>query len=299
MKILLVLILVFYCELDVLSQPEFKVAVDYFEWKYPTGNKVTLEVNLKISNIGNVQGSCEDIKNIELYSKDDFYKNDIELRERGTNIFMQIKAGDNIFSFLNFEVPKAAGGLYLKLNDGFGSNEKFITDSYNNYLLEQAEYYYYNKQYSDAIEKYQICIKNDPLQKNVISLKIADCYEYIGNKLLDDYYLYNINENLEKSLDNFKQSLFYDTKKPFIKDKIATIYDILGDSYAVSLNYSKAVNSYKLSLDYSYSSTVNGKLEKVNKQTINKKDEKKETSKKKPQKSGKSKSKKPKRSQSK
>ncbi|MBK9334123.1 MAG: hypothetical protein IPM96_17375 [Ignavibacteria bacterium] len=123
MKILLVLILVFYCELDVLSQPEFKVAVDYFEWKYPTGNKVTLEVNLKISNIGNVQGSCEDIKNIELYSKDDFYKNDIELRERGTNIFMQIKAGDNIFSFLNFEVPKAAGGLYLKLNDGFGSNE--------------------------------------------------------------------------------------------------------------------------------------------------------------------------------
>ncbi|MBK6538076.1 MAG: hypothetical protein IPG09_09965 [Ignavibacteria bacterium] len=88
----------------------------------------------------------------------------------------------------------------MKFNEEHGGAEKFITDSYNKYLLDDAEYLFTEKKYSGAIDKFIVCGKNEPSQKNMFDLRIADCYEKIADGLIVDFNIYRVSDNLEKAI---------------------------------------------------------------------------------------------------
>ncbi|MBK9334121.1 MAG: hypothetical protein IPM96_17365 [Ignavibacteria bacterium] len=177
MRTSLLLVLFFIYNLPVISQPEFKIAVESKEWKDPEINYVILEINLRITNVGDSKGACEDLSGIGLYSGDSFNNSLIVFKERSKGIFQEINVGDHINCFLSFKVPNTANGLTLKFSENHGGAEKFITNSYNNSLLEDAENYFANKLYTKAIENYNIYVSNEPSQKFNLILRIADCYE--------------------------------------------------------------------------------------------------------------------------
>ncbi|MFZ1322241.1 MAG: hypothetical protein WAT71_11865 [Ignavibacteria bacterium] len=276
MRIILLSFISVIFSAPVLSQPEFKIALDHIEWKNPRGDKVTLEINLKISNIGNSEGACEDLIGIWLYSTDPFYKYDINFLDWNRKILQPISPGDFIYSFISFEVPKAAGGLYLKFREEYGGAEKSITDSYNQYIIDMAENYYSENKYSEAINEFNSSIKNDPSQKIKFELRIADCYEKIGGKYMDDYEIYKISDNLEKSIEEYKLCLKFDPKRSSVKEKIAKSYDMLGDLELKASNLSGAIIFYNSSLLYNNSQVINGKIKGINNQISGKKEKENE-----------------------
>lgn len=257
MKKILLSIILFIYTLPVLSQPEFKIALDHIEWKKPTDKNIILEINLKITNISSIPGACEDLRGIWLYSSDAFYNSDIDFIEANKSILQVIKPGDHIFCYLSFKVPKVANGLTLKFDEEHGGAEKFITDSYSKYELENAEYLFANKNYSDAIIKYKNCISIDASQRIDLNIKIADCYEKIGDKYWEEF-------NTYKAIENYKLCLNYDPKRTLVSEKIANLYDGLGDSEVRVSKLSAALILYKSSLEYNKSAVVNGKIDNIN-----------------------------------
>lgn len=268
-KILLSVIILIYA-LPVLSQSEFRISVDRIEWKNPNDKKVILEINFKITNISSVPGACEDLKGVWLYSSDAFYNSDIEFYDANRGILQVIKPGDNIICFISFKVPKTAGGLYMKFDEEHGGAEKFISESYNKSILDEAEHLFSNKQYLDAISEFKICIDNDPSQKNSLNLKIADCYEKIGDGYMVDYNNYKVSDNLESAILNYKLCLGKDFKRSSINDNIAKAYDELGDFQSSASNLPAALISYTSSLKYQKSATVNEKIAKIDKKNLEK-----------------------------
>jgi len=271
MKKLLLSIILFINVIPIFSQAEFKIAFDHIEWKKPINDKVNLEIYLKITNIGNVSGACEDLNGIWLYSSDSYYNYDMALLEYNKGILQDIRAGGSLNCFLIFNVPKAANGLTLKFDQEHGGAAKFITDSYNKYLLDEAEYLYNVKNYPEAIKMFKDCLSSDVIQKENIKLRIADCYEKTGDLLFEDYQSYKITDNLDKAIINYKQSLNYDSKSVSTKDKIANIYDILGDNQFNAVNLASALSFYQFSLDYNNSAVINGKIDNINKELTKKK----------------------------
>lgn len=280
MKLILLFFVMIYFSVPAFSQPEFKIALDHIEWSNPAGNNVTLEINLKITNVSNTPGACEDLVGIWLYSSDEFYNYDIRIKDYSKKIFQIINPGDFIYSYITFEVPKAAGGLFLKFSKEYGGAEKFITDSYNEYVYSQAENYFQEKNYQKAIQEYLASIVNDPNQKNKFEFRIADCYELLGDNFMEDYYTYNVSDNLKKSIEDYKLCLSYNPKRSSVKDKIAKSYDMLGDIQTKTSDFSGAIISYNTSLLYNNSKVVNSKIESINAQLLEKKkmeNEKKKT----------------------
>lgn len=257
MKKILLSIFLFINTLPVLSQPEFKIALDHIKWKNPADKTIVLEINLKITNISNTPGACEDLRGIWLYSSDAFYNYDIEFIEANKSILQVIKPGDHIFCYISFKVPKVANGLTLKFDEEHGGAEKFITDSYSKYELEDAEYSYTNKNYSDAIIKFKNCISIDASLRNDLYIKIADCYEKIGDKYLEEF-------NTYKAIENYKLCLNYDSKRSSVSEKIANLYNDLGDSEARISKLSAALILYKSSLEYNKSAVVSAKIDNIN-----------------------------------
>ncbi|MFZ1322242.1 MAG: hypothetical protein WAT71_11870 [Ignavibacteria bacterium] len=264
MKIILSLIIILIYTLPLISQPEFKIAVESKKWKDPELNYVILEINLRITNVGVSKGACEDLNGIGLYSEDSFNNLLIVLEERSRGLFQEINAGDHIYCNLSFKVPKSANGLKLKFSDKHGGAEKFITNSYNNYIFEEAENYFTNKLYAKAIENYNIYISDEPSQKYSLNLRIADCYEKIGDKNIDDYDIYKSSDNLENAIENYKECLKYDSKRIVINKKIAIQYELLGDYQVSSSNLYAAVFYYNSSLEYSKSNLVRDKINNIN-----------------------------------
>lgn len=273
MKIILFVTILLFNTLPLFSQSEFKIALDRIEWKNPVGNSVTLEINLKITNIGSISGPCENLKGIWLYSDDSFYNFDINIGDYSKKIFQIIKPGDFIYTYISFEVPKAAGGLYLKFNEENGGAEKFITDSYNNYLQSDAENSFEEKKYSNAIDKYILCSKNDLSQKNMFDLRIADCYEKIADGFIGDFNIYRVSDNLEKAIKNYKLCLGYDFKRSSVKEKISRAYEELGDFQRNASNLVNAKYSYLSSLEYGKSTAVNNKITGIDNIAIKKEEQ--------------------------
>jgi hypothetical protein len=268
--ILLYTIIITY--INAYSQPEFKIKMDYFDWQNPRGDYVDIKITFKIKNIGNESGYCNEFFDINLFTSDINYSRSIEIIERSSRTY--VKPNDYIFSFIIFKVNKNADNLTLKLSESYEGSEKFVTKSYYKHLdsvkiadfdrvKEEAESLFRKGKYKDAATKYLQCILIDENKKNEINIKISSCYERNG----DDIYKTITNNNIEivinTTIDNYKMSFNYDNSKSYLKQKIARLYEELGDYY-MSHNYQKAESNYTESLIYYESKLVRDKIDRLN-----------------------------------
>lgn len=260
---------------NTFSQSEFKIGMENFRWAKPSGSFVTLEIYLKITNIGNESGKCEDLRGIWLFSTDNQYNYSVKIDDYGVNIWNVLKPGEYENSFLAFTVPKAAGGLTLKFSEERGGAEKFITDSYLNFIKDDADRVFLELNYNLAIEKYNTCITEDPTRKIYYEKKISDCYEFMADRSVEDYNNYLISDKLTESISAYESCLKYNINKQSVNLKIAKSYEMLGDISLNASNTSLALQYYSYSQKYNKSYSVSDKIKNIDNQLQQKKDKEK------------------------
>ena len=267
------------------AQPEFKISIEGFSWNNSkVSERMNLQINLKITNVGDQIGYCEDLYGIWLYSSDYQYNDKIKYINSGTYLLEDIKPGDYINSFITFEVPKNADNLELKFHENFGGARKYITKSYNKYIAEntlekteseklKAEDYFSRKEYDMAIKSYILCSNYDKSRKEEFDKKICVIYLTKANEVYEKYKNTNADYHLENYLENLKQALVYDKNNNEIKYKIAQYYELKGDEKKNNNLIVDAISDYKISLDYYNSYSVKEKLNNLENNESKKKSE--------------------------
>ncbi|MCX6159181.1 MAG: DUF4352 domain-containing protein [Ignavibacteriae bacterium] len=284
---LLVLLLVLISG-ELYSQAEFKISVDDFYWgdakDYGNAN---LQINIRVKNVGNEAGVCEELYGIWLYSSSEIYNSQIKITDAGSFLLTKVKPYDQITGFLTFSVPKDADDLELRFLEEYGGARKYITKSYNKSLAEntfektekfrlEGDNYLSQKNYELAVKKYVMCITYDPSRKKEFSKKICDIYSIIADDYMIDYKRTNFQGSLDKYLENMKFALEYDNNNYEVKKELATFYEESGDSKLKEGKNNDGINEYNNSLKYYESSTVRGKLKNVQYSEQKKKDSQQE-----------------------
>ena len=258
MKQIIRIILVFIIfNSTVFSQPEFQIAIDHIKWENPSGNYVELTIFFKIRNIGNQKGWCEDLKGIYLecsnYSY--YYGTHIKLKDYSNNIDSDILPNDLIEVYMTYTVPKDADDITLRFTETYGGASKYITVSYNKWLINDKNSKFdmfvsegdirMAQNYPDeAVSQYKAALdlNVDLYKKEEVKKKLSEAYSKIG----DNYYE---NKIWNLAIDNYKLCL-NNNYSVYAKEKLAYIYKLLGDEkYSIGA-FKEAQNLYDLSLSY-------------------------------------------------
>lgn len=284
---LLVLLLVLISG-ELYSQAEFKISVDDFYWgdAKDKGN-ANLQINIKVKNVGNETGVCEELYGIWLYSSSEIYNSQIKMTDAGSFLLTKVKPDNQISGFLTFSVPKDADDLELRFLEEYGGARKYITKSYIKSTAEntfekteklriEGDSYFNQKDYDLAIKKYVMCITYDQSRKIEFSKKICDCYTNIADGYMNDYKNSNYQGSIDKYIDNMNLALEYNKDNFDVKKKLAIYYEGTGDRKIKEGKNNDAINEYNNSLKYYESSTVRGKLKNVQYTEQKKKDSQQE-----------------------
>ncbi|RPI15476.1 MAG: DUF4352 domain-containing protein [Ignavibacteriae bacterium] len=244
---------------NLYSQPEFKISIENFIWEKPSSNQVYLTIYLKIQNIGNEKGWCEDLQGLYLDCSNSnyYFGSQITMSDYSNNIKNIIKPGGNVEAFVSFRTPRDADDLTLRFTEFYGGASKYITESYDKYYskfnnekfeseLNEADNYFYNKDYDNAILKYHsangLAYVDNGLKEGIFE-KLAVCYEIKGDINVEK-------SNYLPAIEDYINSLkCIETKQ--VNEKIGKVYKILGDDMYSKGVDAEALNYYKSSLAYS------------------------------------------------
>ena len=121
MKKLLLIVVLLMFSVVLRAQPEFKISIEGFYWGEPNyKDMVKLQINIKVKNVGNQAGKCEDLFGIWLYSSSEIYNSQIMITDAGDYLLKDIKPNDYIDGFITLEVPRGADNLELKFSEETG-----------------------------------------------------------------------------------------------------------------------------------------------------------------------------------
>lgn len=286
---LLILLAVLLIVGKLQSQEKFLVSIENHYWNDINSKEfINLQINIKVKNVGNVAGVCNDLYGIFLYSSSDIYNYMIEGVDASSLLLNKINPGDAILGFLTFKVPKDADDLELKFSEENGGARKYITKSYNKSAKEELEAkiekenkagdeYYFKNQYDEAIKKYTLCATYDPTRKEEFHKKIGNCYSKIAD---EQFAIYSLNKS-ETAYDNYVKYIHliaeYDKNNLDNNRKLLQIYEKLGDEKFSQGKYDDAIREYNKGLKYFMSSEVQAKLIKAEEILFKSKTQKQET----------------------
>jgi len=249
MKKIFLFINIFFLTVQVFSQPEFKISVEKFEWIPKDDITVYLKIYLKITNISNTPGKCDDVNNIFLDCLQEFHKNRLNLIDQNKNLLMIIDANDFRTGFITFSVPVFADSLTLKLkNYSEDETTKFLTESYYKTvlnkpndkvesLISEANLNFEKGYFSVALYYYlkAVDIKSDKM--SILKTKISTCYDKIGEAYLDS-------NNYRYALSSFKNAIKINDKAEY-RSKAIKVLELLGDEELKLLKFGLAESYYK------------------------------------------------------
>lgn len=285
MKKLNFIIIFLFLSAVLKAQPEFKISIEEFYWGEPNNkDMVNLQINIKVKNIGNQSGKCEDLKEIWLFSSSEIDNSQIRIVKNGTYLFNEIKPNDFIDGFVTFDVPRSADNLELKFSEETGGAKKYITESYNKYISKNTkektdkekllgDQYFNDKNYTSAIERYAMATKYDKTRKKEFDTKISECYLQIANNNWESYKSNSYQTYLDKYLENMRLALEYDNSNITVKSQLASYYAEKGDQFLKEKKNNDAINEYKNSLKYSESSIIRGKIKNIESDEAKKRNE--------------------------
>ncbi|MCX6159182.1 MAG: hypothetical protein NTY74_14475 [Ignavibacteriae bacterium] len=276
MRKLFLLMLLFVLTKTVFSQAEFKISIEGYEWSASSSSlNAELQINIKIKNVGNKAGQCNDFEGIWLYSSSSIANDKITFKRNGTYLFKSIKPNDYITSFLIFSVPKEADDLELRFTREYGGAGKYITGSYNKYfsqktdskvgtLKAEADALYASKSYDKAIVKYILCTKYDLATKSDMDINIANCYTKIADTYYDKFLILNDFSYINNAIDNYRVSLEYN-KDTAVSIAMASLYERIGNNGFDNGKYQEALTNYEKSLKYNDQQSVRDKIDLIKK----------------------------------
>lgn len=268
-------------DISTSSQPEFKISIDHIKWENPSATNVDLTIFFIIKNVGNQKGWCEDLNGIYLECSDYYYYygTHINLKDYSNNIVSEISPDKFIEVYMTYTLPKDADDITLRFTESRGGASKYITVSYNKWLINEKNAKFdmfvsegdlrMTQNYpEEAVSQYNYALglKVDVSKKEDVKKKLAEAYTKIGDKFYDNKIWNFAIENYKLSIENNYSFI--------IKEKIANIYKIMGDEkYSIGAR-NEALEYYDLSLRYKEDTKVRLRKKKIITEVIKK--EKKE-----------------------
>lgn len=252
-KQIAILICFLFSNENCYSQAEFKIAVEKHEWLTYDESSVYLKIYLKVTNIGNQSGICDEINKLSLFCSQEYHNSNLNLIDLNKNLLSLIKPNDLRSGFIMFSVPKFADSIFLVINDiSQIASRKFITESYyksvNNkpkekidILINEGNSLYERKKYYAAIYYYSEAIKLKSTNTKELNVIISNCYEEIGKVKIDS-------NKLLEAVSDFKFALKYN-ERPELKDQLSDIYLRLGDFELDKNEFTKAEKYFRESYE--------------------------------------------------
>lgn len=281
----LIILFVIFIAKNLFSQAEFVITVEGFRWiESKSKNKINIQIDIKIKNVGNEEGVCEDIEELKLYCSNDYKNREIKRIKEGSYIYKKIKPNDYITGFITFEVPKDADDLELRFPEELGGARKYITKSYDKCMWEEinkktesekskGDKYFQDGNYEKAIQCYITCANLDTTRKKEFHNKIIDCYIIIADDCILKYNKYALESYLENYKDNLLKAYVYDTKNIEIKKRLAKYYKIVGEKYLAQNFPNIAISNFETSLQYYDDYELRKKINELKQTEENKKEE--------------------------
>lgn len=238
------LIIIFLCVINssVFSQVEFKVKVeDYLFWNASDEN-VRLHIFLTVRNIGNESGNCEDIYKLYLECSQPNYKydKDIIFDILSGDLTINIEPDEVVRGRISFIVPLDADNLTLKFPNDIGGSSKIISDSYEKWMEDNTNPYYYIRIANDSFSEgnyyktYINCLKAQTIDSEIdVNFLMASASIMLGwNDKAIKYFQRYLEDNPgdPTALNNigwsyFEKSYYDDAIRYFERSGIAYYFD--------------------------------------------------------------------------
>lgn len=265
----------------VFSQAEFIISVEGYEWSASSSSlNAELQINFIIKNVVDKSGQCNDFQGIWLYSSNPALSNNITFKQRGSYLYKNLKPNDYITSFLIFSVPKDADELELRFSREYGGASKYITGSYNKYISEKTDL-----KVNAIIEEADALFFNKSYDKAIVKYILCSKYDPSKKsetdisiskcyfKIGDIYYGKFFETNDFEHLDKAIDNyrLSIDYKKDTtISVLIAKLYERIGNNGFGNGRYQEALTKYEKSLEYNDQQSVRDKIDLIKKMKVSK-----------------------------